>query len=667
MDWKGTILMALSALLSAPVIAGEAIFVVSDVYGIRPDGACMEIAGGDLGALKQKNVHWDGASKTIKMYAAKNEEAAVQIVIPTAGKGYWGKMSDLAGPGTIPGSRATFSTIAWVKKACPDLVVPLDGSVSGIKRFDVPISLKGVPSPGNKVGLMLLEVWIPKDAKAGDYKGIVSIMKGDAEAGKLNVALCVYDFVLPDMPTFAFDLLSYGMPGSKNYIVGSGLTGKANNVPAADKKRLHQIYKLSMDNRCFVNVLPYSSQRGYPRYAYPVKGQGAKAKLTSYAEYDDFFAPILDGKCNKFGQPPAHFTLCFNINYPVACESEPRKQFNFMPFKNTIPEGPGKDAKLKDFETTWKTIAAQYVDHFAKKGWKKTRFEIYHNQKANKDRNRSPWKLDEPCTGPDYKALGYLFNLAHWAFEPGKAKGLQFVTRIDIGHFNCDKFIKPNGKPTRCYKAKGYNKANADKYLKETTDHWVIGVTHTEGAQHLLKDYERPGGKLIMYGTSGDGSTELHYGHFAGEGFKCARLGIVGRVIYKLGVADPANPTSHYIMYNGAGMGFEGGLASHRLKLWRNAVNDFDYIAAARKKDQAAAEAIVNRMTKTGKNANKKYRERSDSIGFWFTNNVEDITAAKAKLAEIITGRKVPEGMKIEGFSSRFSPCGTADKIVGYD
>jgi hypothetical protein len=52
---------------------------------------------------------------------------------------------------------------------------------------------------------MLLEVWMPKDAPAGLYKGTVSVTKGGAEVEKLSLELTVLDLTLPDQPTFAFD------------------------------------------------------------------------------------------------------------------------------------------------------------------------------------------------------------------------------------------------------------------------------------------------------------------------------------------------------------------------------------------------------------------------------------------------------------------------------
>ena len=674
--------------------ADTGIFAVDATYSLRPDGVCQEITGGAFGSLAQKNTHWDAATKTVKLAAAQNEEVAVQIVIPRTGKGFSGQMSDLKGPGTIPANRATFSALVWAKdrddKIVPDLVIPLDGSVKDIRSFDVPVAFKrkeqtesamgwsGLPEPGNKVGAMLFEVWVPKDAPSGLYKGTVSVMEGATEAAKLNVELTVLGFALPDMPTFAFDLLDYGLPAEGLRFTAHLNTGAigspAQMMPEDVKKANYQIYKLAADNRCFINILPYHSQRGSPRYAAPVAGKGLSAKVMSWAEYDDLFGPILDGKCNKFGQPPAHFTLAFNVNYPHLCQGEPELQFNWRPFTKTMPEKQGMQPAFKEFEDTNRVIAQDYIRHFAEKGWTKTRFEIYHNQKGDTvqagragERNTIEWKLDEPVAKADYQALGYLFNVAHWAFDGAAAKKLQFVTRIDIGHFHCNTMQTPDGQKSVCYKAKEYDKSNADQYLKNTTDHWVIGLVHAEGAQHLLKGYEGPGRKMMVYGTAGERALDRHYGQFSAECIRMAYMGLVGKIIYKVSVQDPMGPSTDFVLYNGrSSLGFDGALASRRLKLWRDSVNLYDYIVSARAKDAKATDALLAKMVRVGLSSDDKYRVQCKTRGFWLSNNVEDYGTFKLKLAEIATGTKLGAG-ELAGFSDKFTPCGSPDRIVGYD
>ena len=73
------------------------VFAVSDVYGIRPDGGCFELPGDDLAPLRRSNAHWDAASRTVRLYGARNEEAAVQLVIPEEGEAFSCRLDHLDG------------------------------------------------------------------------------------------------------------------------------------------------------------------------------------------------------------------------------------------------------------------------------------------------------------------------------------------------------------------------------------------------------------------------------------------------------------------------------------------------------------------------------------------------------------------------------------------
>ncbi len=675
--------LVLFAVLTLPATAEE-LFVVGDVYSFKPDGKCQERRDGELGLLRTRNAVWDGAAKTIRLFAAKNEEVAAQIVVPGPVKGCRGTMSDLAGPGTIPAGRASFSAIAWVNHPtaglCADLVIPLDGSVKGIRSFDVPLAFEGLPKPENRAGSMLFEVWVPADARAGLHRGTVTVSADSGAIAKLNVELTVFDFAMPDMPTLLLDCLAYGSPAAdlkipdSQIITGNGRSDQYRRLGERALRVNQQVFKLTMDHRCFVNILPYP-QRGAPALAYPVEGYGAEAKIRSFTEWDELFGPYLDGKLNKFNAPPAHFTLAFNINYPFNREKAPAAQFDLRPFKMTIPEGPGKEPALREFEETWKAVARQIYEHFAEKGWTRTRFELFHNQKPDEKKNRTPWKLDEPVSVVDYQGLRYLFNLGRQSFAGAAEKKVQVVNRLDIGHWNCERFGTPDGKPAKCYNPKEYNSGKAEGYLKGITDIWYINRMHAEAAADRLPDLAGPGVRAGIYTTSG--MTDIGGSHvqFQGFGYLAARVGISAWVLYNLNLANgnpncfPESPGERYgILWNGASMGFEGALPAHRLKLWRNAANDFDYLQLAMKKDPAAAKAVVDAMTGVAACNHPDCRKFNVSYrAFYFTNNAEDLTRAKAKLAAIIAGKVAANLGAIEGPSREFTRPEGVDGITGYD
>ena len=95
-------------------------------------------------------------------------------------------------------------------------------------------------------------------------------------------------------------------------------------------------------------------------------------------------------------------------------------------------------------------------------------------------------------------------------------------------------------------------------------------------------------------------------------------------------------------------------------------MNTYDYIAAARKNNAAAVDALLEKMVRVGLSSDRQYREQSKSRGYWINNNVEDYDTFKLKLAEIATGTKLGAG-ELAGFSDTFTSCGSADKIAGYD
>jgi hypothetical protein len=317
------------------------LFALSPIYTVKPDGTIAELSNGNLGDLRSRNEAFDGNRQTLLLFGAQQQEVAVQIVLPM-GKRYSARLVALEG---VPADRVTFSTIGW-SGGHPDVIVPLDGSVNRLPTFDVPLEVAGLPRVANRFGLLLMEVWIPKEATAGLHRGTVAVLHDGQEMARLGVDLMVYPLRLPDRPTFRMDYLSYGSPLQELRMdarLGNGATGdaKLSREALATEQQAHA---LALDNRAFLDVLPYASQRGTPLYAYPVSGTGSKAIITSFAAFDERFGPLLDGKVGKYGTPPPIFELAFNLNYPYKAQADPTAQFDWRPFKNSIPDGPRQGA-----------------------------------------------------------------------------------------------------------------------------------------------------------------------------------------------------------------------------------------------------------------------------------------------------------------------------------
>lgn len=637
------------------------LFALSPIYTVKPDGTIAELANGNLGDLRSRNEAFDGSRQTLLLFGAQQQEVAVQIVVPM-GKRYSARLVALEG---VTADRVTFSTIGW-SGGHPDVIVPLDGSVNRLRTFDVPLEVPGLPRVANRFGLLLMEVWIPKDAAPGLHRGTVALLREGQEMARLGVDLMVYPLRLPDRPTFRMDYLSYGSPLQELRMdarLGNGATGdvKLSREALGTEQQAHA---LALDNRAFLDVLPYASQRGTPLYAYPVSGTGSKATITSFAGFDERFGPLLDGKVGKYGTPPPIFELAFNLNYPYKAQADPAAQFDWRPFKNSIPDGPGKEPALRELEDTWRAVGQQTLAHVADRGWTRTAFEVFNNQKPRSN-NTSPWSLDEPVAAADYQALRYLFTLAKWSFDGAAAKNIRVITRVDIGHWECGRMRTVDGRPTVCYKAKAFNSARAAETLRPVVERWVVGHVHLHGAQQLIGEYNTGGVLFDEYAGAGVGVA--HAGEFAGLAWTARRLGIDGRVVYRAGYEDPAMPEGDGAFYSGKALGFAGVLASRRVKLWRDAVNDYDLLALANGTNPKGTAALIGRVTSNGPSSNPIYRAKSKSVETFVTNNVEDLLRARRIAAALAAGQPPTPGLTLEGSSRRYIAVGAADRIAGVE
>jgi hypothetical protein len=250
-----------------------------------------------------------------------------------------------------------------------------------------------------------------------------------------------------------------------------------------------------------------------------------------------------------------------------------------------------------------------------------------------------------------------------WAFEGADRKGVKVLTRIDIGHWECEGFVTLEGKPTACYKKKDYNSKGAEAILKPVVDRWVAGHVHVAAAHPLIAKYNTP--QVLFDEYTGSGENASHFGAFAGVCWQSFLLGIEGRVIYKAAFFAPTDVNDSCTIYSGKTLGFTGVLASRRIKILRNSSNDYEYLILAKQKSPKAVDELLKKVTRFALSPEPQYRLKSKAVEAYFTNSVEDILSARRIAAGIITG--ADPGVTLEGFSTRYSPNGAPDGIVGYD
>ena len=191
------------------------------------------------------------------------------------------------------------------------------------------------------------------------------------------------------------------------------------NDTAKTKRNLLDIsaHRFARRHGAVLNPLPYRSQRGIP-YTNSIPKLLNDDLLNPQLDWTDFdsrFAPLFEGSAFPDGKPLSHAYLPFTPEWPAPLS---------LYFSNR-----------KKYEAIWQAFATRFIQHFKKRGWTNTTFQIYCNQKPN-EKNRIPWNLDEPKKFEDYKALNYYHNLTERVFRESHPLDIRF--RIDISHFFCD-------------------------------------------------------------------------------------------------------------------------------------------------------------------------------------------------------------------------------------
>lgn len=323
----------------------------------------------------------------------------------------------------------------------PDVLIPLEQIGNG-ETFDLHTANEFLP-PERIFDVIWLEISFP--AQHDPLPGIrrITFLNSDSMvSAELTVELTPMALSL-SRPLTSLDLNEYG----DKYLIPFG-----KDMPPPRKIEIErEIFRFVKAHGGVLNPLPYKSQKGTP-------GPGMVPALTNadlvhpqfdWSDYDARFGPYFDGSAFEDGQPLEHFYLPFNPNWPA-------------PFELYF-------ADRERYEEIWAAVAREYIRHFREKGWSKTLFQVYCNQKPNAE-NKIPWNLDEPKGVDDYRALRYFADLTHRVF--GEALPVQVQFRIDISHFYCEKHRGSREKDFR---------VNRGDAILEPVDIWVI-------SRHSLQD-----------------------------------------------------------------------------------------------------------------------------------------------------------------------------------
>jgi len=405
-----------------PLDAGN-VFVYAVDGLAKVDPVSGAVLGGDADSRAGSHVY-NGAEKRVELFGARGEIIGINLVIELKAAAP-ARVSIT--PGHLNGGngrRISADAFRLHRVIYASVNNRLFGEVAVPDAGPYGVPGSNPETPGQKNQMVAVDLYVPRDAAPGDYTGEI-VVDGGAGKAALPVHLKVYHAAIPDEMTFYVELNAYGQ---------------------SDKSYFHAVHRLAHLHRLGYNVLSYSHSGRETLPVVPrVEGTGKKARVADWSRWDDWMSPLLDGSLfadmPRRGVPIPHFYLPFYENWPVmlhdhytAKELANRPPVNDKAAYEAWCMKFAKEAPLIEdaLDADWidgnAAVAAEFRRRFEEKGWTRTEFQVFLNNKYYKG-DLSYWTLDEPSAGHDFRALAFINNASMKALA---GSNVEFAARSDV-------------------------------------------------------------------------------------------------------------------------------------------------------------------------------------------------------------------------------------------
>lgn len=408
---------------------------------------------------KKANVVWDAATNTISLRACRNEVVGAQLVIQRLVANLTNvqvTVSDLVGPAgqTIPSNPyVELFQVDYVGSGnyqYPEAAIPLSAPFA--TTFGIPDANRN-PTGGNQT--VWMDLYVPKDAEVTNYTGTVTIAAAQLSSPvTINLKVRVSPVVIPDDPSFFIDLNGYGNP----WDFGSNYTTTC-----------LRYFQVCHKHRAVPNTVPYSwnGTVNYTDRAPGVTGTQPNIFIAGWTYFDNKYGKLFDGSAflpttpgspyygPGTGTPVTHFYTCFNDSWPMQIRNDnygfdPKygpERIPGMPMKGGLywtnlidsnassffATAPDTFAAFADsFQRVNREFLADWIEHAAAKGWTKTAFECYLNNKYSYSGANSLWTLEECETADDFRAVGFYHQLYRDGQAAANQPQIPWHFRVDI-------------------------------------------------------------------------------------------------------------------------------------------------------------------------------------------------------------------------------------------
>jgi hypothetical protein len=326
--------------------------------------------GGLRGNYQAKNLIWDGAAKTVALEGAANEVLGFQLILDGPGvSGISVAASDLrnANGASIPAANLTLfrAFYIFVKQLGDEKWAQHPLQAGWYPEPLVPLSTPGIGAPfaidGSNFGgakpadiknqTLWAELWIPKKTAPGLYQGTLTVTSSGGEA-RLNLAVKVFGFELPDETHITCEMLSYGEFSRKS-----------------TKEWRDKFYILGHQHR--VTLLTTEAHR-----TSELTNQGGKF---NWEGFDKAYGPAIDGSLYQTGPRAGiaeeYFLLPFGPALSRPDKGE-KKMGKAWPIENPVKSAGTEVDFTPEYKQTFTALLQDASDHFAKQ-YPKTKLQIY--------------------------------------------------------------------------------------------------------------------------------------------------------------------------------------------------------------------------------------------------------------------------------------------------
>ncbi len=503
-------------------------------------------AGQPAGDYRRGNRVWDGQAKRVRLAAAGGEWVAFHLCVEAASGP--ARFTVSAAPGTTMGGALANVSADWYVRDgewYPELVVPARGELA-------------IPDPANRIDgqrnrSLLVEFHVPRRFPPGPLNAEVVVTPLGGTAVRVPVDIAVRPFSLPDELGFDLDLNAYGPPGD-----------------AAAELAYH---RMAHEHRATLDILGYNQAgRADPGYVPKVEGEGAGMHVADWSAFDKRFGPYFDGSAfaglTRGQAPLLHAYLPFCEGWPSDIRTHYRYQQTTTAYPDCVVEHALKAPPIEDaFDATFRqevqAVARDFARHFKEKGWNRTTFEFFLNDKVDfrdpkqSGRGSSWWLLDEPMFRDDWLALRFFGKLFLDAVRPivPKDAAPRFIFRADVSRPQWQRDWLDGLVDLMCVSGELFAKNERCLDMQ-----WAQGVHFRHYAEaNAVRDTNRiaVGWALKAYLAGADGI--LPWNSLGGdEAF------------------DQPTPTA--LLVPGNRVGVDGPVASLRLKALRRGQQDVEYL-----------------------------------------------------------------------------------------